>query len=293
MATLEEAESLYHRLLSNDDPRLSNLVRDWRPWMWDKDEELNKVREMELFDVDPKEEAVVSHSKTVSLAVEAIKAATLASAANAFICSTVHSDNSNFWMGPLQSVSLVGKISEHQQIDHPCTICGLRESVSWSPLHSAQRDLVGLFYDEGMGAETLSHVMRVRWFNQITPPTPSDRQRKLFADAIDTIATCEPNFSAVRTAKELKKRLKGDESSWRYFVETLGFAGVLKTAIQPGNLQVWTNVSNRIDKGIRSETPPPACHWKRSMGFDSDVFSGLFPEIKLPKSLAADGRVDS
>ena len=289
MTTLEEAESLYHRVLSNDDPRLSDLVRDWCPWMCDKDAEMLHLKEMALFGVGPNDVIVVAHSKIVSLAIEAVQSATVASAANAFVCSTKHADNSDFWMGPLQSLCVLGKLSKHGQVDNPCSICGMTETVSWNPIVSAQRDLTGLFYDEGIGAETLSHVTRLRWFNQIAPPIPSDQQRSLFSDAIETIAGCEPSFSAVRTAKELKKRLKGNESSWRYFVEILGFAGVLKTANQPGNLQVWTDVSNRRDKGPRSETPPPACHWKRLMGFDSDVFSGLFPEFKLPKSLVAGG----
>ena len=68
-------------------------------------------------------------------------------------------------------------------------------------------------------------------------------------------------------------------------VEILGFAGVLKIANQPGNLHVWTDVSNRRDKGPRSETPPPAYCWKRLMGFDSDVFWVCFRNLNYPNRL--------
>lgn len=158
-----------------------------------------------------------------------------------------------------------------------------KKKNNWSPVNAAARIPRGY---TGEDWELLDNTMVMRWFAQTHCPRVSSKDLTAFRSVLQIIADAPPSATSVQIAATLKKTLRGHIDPWRYFFETLGYSGVLKTSVQPGPLQAWTNAVDRRSAS-RSDVPTPCCHWRRSMGFDAGVFQSLFPKVKLPAAIRA------
>ena len=291
LTTLAKAEREFWTIVQSNDDDLLAWVAEWCGWFLcdkryssyeDGDEVRGALRE---FGIEPTLAVKLKHSRIVSLAREAAAAADVALAASAFIISSNVEAEFAQWQNPLRAISCIKQLPSHRfKGSVSCDVCGAPNEDEWVPMDAAQQ------FPSGYTAEcweVLDNTMIARWFAKADVPKPRGSDLKAFRAVLRVTSTVDPTFTAVKIAKELKKQLGGNVDTWRFFFETLGYAGVLKTDRQPGNLQEWTDASDRQGGGGRSEAPPPSCHWRRSMGFDGDVWDELFPQVRLPKALAA------
>ncbi|MCA9175374.1 MAG: hypothetical protein KDB14_12910 [Planctomycetales bacterium] len=280
------AEKIFFDILNSDDPELRAVVEAWCPWYASKQyssyEDGEEVREaLREHGFEPTTAVKLSHSRVVALAIEAGSGADVSAAASAFVLSA--SGGRHWWQNPLRAVSIIRNLPKHRfEGSESCDICGTAKEEEWLPLDVAQRFPGGF---SGEDWQVLDNLMMVRWFRQAQCPPPTSDDLAAFRRVLQVIADAPPTDSSVKVASLLKKQLKGPVDPWRYFLETLGYAGVLKTEAQPGNLQVWTNRCDR--KYGQGEVATPCCHWRRSHGFDANVFAELFPQVKLPANLKA------
>lgn len=285
---LQDAEYVFWSLIGSNDPELVAAIASWHPCyaapkygkFYDKGE--NVRAQIESLGIDLSISLQLTHTEIVSLATDAAASANPQSAGLAFIRAAQPKNVGAVWQNPLRAISCIKTISAHEiDGDTSCAECGAPRIDEWRPI-SAAREFSGGYTGECW--TVLRNTMVTRWFNQTEPSPPKQSHLKAFRVMLKLIAEADPKATAVKIAHRFKKELGGDVYVWRYFMETLGYAGVLKTDRQPGNLQQWTKFSERRGRG---EAPPPSCHWRRSMGFDPVVFNTLFPRIRLPADLKA------
>jgi len=286
---LYQAEKLFSRLITTSDEKLLTTFEQW-DWSTSRDDaEFEDVAELvsglaEL-GVDVWAETEVSHSRLVSLAVKASAESDLSAAADAFILGADPAiKDHGKWQQPLRALSLIHELPRHKYegYDGMCCVCGAGESSIWSPIKAAKLLPSGYSGEE---YEVLANTMFVRWFQRTERPKLNKKNVTFFNKLVKSINNVPANATAVKTAGLLKKEFGGDVYTWRYFMETLGFAGVLRVDRQPGNLQKWVDLHDRPQPRSKNETPSPACHWRRGMGFDRNVFEQLFPTGRLPFAL--------
>lgn len=285
--SLQQAEKVFWEVVASNDPELAEWVTEWRTSYastrfenYDDGEDVRTA--LREFGYEPTTTIKVSHSRIVSLATTAAKDADVKAAASAFILSASPDPSRSQFQNPLRAISIVRNVPKHRFTGTvSCDVCGEPKEQEWLPLSAASQFPSGYTGEDWM---VLDNTMIARWFSQTSCPAPRAKDLMAFRRVIKTIADAPPTATSVKIAAALKKELKGDIDSWRYFFETLGYAGVLRTNVQPGHLQAWTNACARRGAG-RSEVPTPCCHWSRSMGFDSTVFADLFPQIRMPASL--------
>lgn len=286
--SLRTAEKIFWEIVGSEDAELAEWVAAWsssyaspRYSSYEEGEDVRSA--LREFGFEPTTTLKLSHSRIVSLGRDAAADADVSAAASVFLLSA-NPDQSQF-QNPLRAVSIIKHLPKHRFTgERSCDICGEPKEQEWRPLDAAKRFPSGY---TGEDWNILDNLMIVRWFHQADCPEPTANDLTAFRRVLKIVAQAPAEDNSVKIAKQLKKELKGHIDSWRYFFETLGYAGVLKTDAQPGNLQTWTNRSERRYGRGGSEVPTPCCHWRRSMGFAPDVFASLFPQIKLPASLKA------
>jgi hypothetical protein len=168
------------------------------------------------------------------------------------------------------------EISEFEQ----CVVCGEVRKAVWEPVYAVNNLPSGWC---GEDDEVMKNVMIARWFHQTDPPKVTSQDKSAFRRFLKAISDAPQKATALQVSQLILKEIKG-LVEWSFHLEALGFAGVLKTDKQPGNLQQWVNHCDR-KKRITVEMRTPACHWRRHMGFDPEVFAQLFPDITLPMKL--------
>jgi hypothetical protein len=286
--SFKKAEAIFWAIVDSDDPELAEWVTEWCPWYvapkYSSYEDGEEVRAaFREYGLEPTTVVSMSHSRVVSLAMEAARVADVSAAAAAFIIAATPDPANARFQNPLRAVSIIRNLPKHTFAgDTACDVCGAPKQSSWKPLNAASQFPGGY---TGEDWEIFDNAMIVRWFNHAAPPTPTAKHLTMFRRVLKTISDAPGTATSVKVAALLKKEHKGHIDPWRYFFETLGYAGVLQTDAQPGNLQCWTNVGDRKQGGGRSEVPTPCRHWRREMGFNAEVFADLFPQIKLPASL--------
>lgn len=286
LMSLQSAEKRFAKIVESEDEDLIELIAEWCPWFasrrygsFDEGEEIrNGLREL---GIEPTAGVKLSHSRVISLAVEAALKTDVVAAADAFIMSA--QNGCAHFQNALRSISIIRNLPKHRfDGDFNCMVCGIQKEQEWYPLNAASS-----FKDGCAGGDSawLDNLMTVRWFNRSVHSEPSRSEISSFNKVLKIIDGASPKDTSVKIAKVLKNEMGGDIYSWRYFFDTLGFAGVLKTGVHPGNLQAWTNFCDRDFGPARSDVASPCCFWRRSMGFDRDVFASLFQNIKLPRGL--------
>lgn len=287
--SLADVEKAFAQLLSPDDREISKAVESWRPWYgkrkgsaYDEGKELRA--QFKALGFDPAAEVAMTHDEVIALSIETAAKADVAAAATTFLLTASPDRARALWQSPLRSVSIIRNTPKHAFKGAPaCDICGVPKKSEWSPISAANSARHGYV---GEDHELLDHALLARWFSKAEPPKPKAVDLSGFRKAIKIIADAPETATCVKVATAIKKELGGHIDPWRYFFETLGYAGVLKNKVMTGNLQRWTNACDRHGFG-RSEVPAPARHWRRGQGFDREIFESLFPEIKLPAALRA------
>jgi hypothetical protein len=291
--SLPKAEELFHQLSSTDDPDLIRMVSQWQPWYrYRNDEDGNRlIAQFRKRGINPCLTATISHDRLVSLAIDAAQNADVAGAASAFVCATnPERENAPLWLNPLRAVSVIRNMPKHRfqrsgeddEISEfeQCVTCGEVRKAAWEPVYAVSNLPSGWC---GEDYEVMKHVMIARWFHQTDPPKVTSQDKSAFRRFLKAISDASKKATALQVSQVLLKEIKG-LVEWSFHLEALGFAGVLKTDKQPGNLQQWVNHCDR-KKRITVEMRTPACHWRRHMGFDSEVFAQLFPDVTLPAKL--------
>jgi hypothetical protein len=291
--SLAKAESLFHQLSSTDDPELIQMVSEWWPsYRYRKREEGNRlIAQFRKRGINPCLKATISHDRVVSLADDAAHNTDVETAALAFLCATnPERQNAPLWLNPLRAVSVIRNIRKHRfqgddaddefsEYDQ-CVVCGEVRKPVWEPVYAANNLPSGWC---GEDYEVINHVMIARWFRQTEPPKVTPKDKSAFRRFLKVVADAPQKATTRQVSQVLLKEING-LVEWSFHLEALGFAGVLKTERQPGNLQQWVNHCDR-KKRITVEMRTPACHWRRHGGFDSEVFAQLFPAITLPVKL--------
>lgn len=287
---LPEIEPAFWKLVETDDPATNKILKAWAPWYVKKTgaayKDGDEVRaQLKALGYDPSAEIVMGHDEVVDLSRKTAAKADVAAAASAFLLSASPDPARARYQSPLRAISIIRNTPKHASTGKTsCDICGTPKKSEWSPINAAVRTKRGY---TGEDWELLDNAMVTRWFAKTSAPKPKSADVAKFREVIKVFSDAPENATGVKVATALKKEFGGHIDPWRYFVETLGFCGVLKTPFMPGNLQAWTNAQGRRGGPGRSEAPSPSCYWRRKQGFDREVFETLFPEIKLPTSLHA------
>lgn len=287
--SLADVENTFRRLVEAVDPETIDAIEEWCPWYgkrkgpaYDDGEELRT--RLKALEFDPAAEIVMSHDEVIALSIATAAEADVGAAANAFLLTASPDRSRAVWQAPLRSVSSIRNTPKHALTGKPnCAICGVEKKAHWSPITAAKYARHGYV---GEDYQLLDHALVARWFAQTEPPKPKAADLSNFRRAIKIVSDAPESATCVKVATAIKKEMGGHIDSWRYFFETLGYAGVLSNKVMPGNLQRWTNACDRVGFG-RSEVPAPARHWSRGQGFDREIFETLFPGIKLPAALRA------
>lgn len=206
--------------------------------------------------------------------------------------------DSAIWRGVLRAYAVCCKLPAHKpELDEdayepPCGICGQPASLEWCPVADgallASSGLIGVM-DEAVSL--LSASMCLEWFHKAAAPVVTKEDWQRVTELFKVIDGVPASTTATQLAKLLKPTIPGGDAERESLVETLGFSGLLVNPLVPGDMQEWTNWSQRpFGKGKNAEMYPPACGWRREIGVDADVFSALFPEARLPRTLAAASR---
>ena len=290
--SLPKAERTFHALISDPRTEVVQLLESWEPSFANgkKPAAIEAIASFKALKIDPRMRVKVKHNRVVSLAHVAAAEADVAAAATAFIRSTNAPQNGNsMWLNPLRAISIIRQIPKHQFFsedpdqDSPlldCSLCGETRVTRWCPVKAAWDVRTGWSGDD---FEVLNQVMVARWFGQVDPPKATTKDVREFQKVLSIIGDAPAKATSQQISKTLVKQLKGT-TEWSFHLETLGFAGVLKVDRQPGNLQKWVDFCDR-KKSLNVEMRTPACHWRRSMGFDEAVFGELFPNVTLPRKL--------
>jgi hypothetical protein len=234
---------------------------------------------------------MISHDRVVSLAIDAARNADVGAAASAFVCATnPQRKDAPLWLNPLRAVSVIHNMPKHRfqrsgQDDEiseyeQCMVCGEVRKAVWEPVSAANNLPAGWC---GEDDEVMNNVMVARWSQQTELPKVTSQDKSAFRRFLKAVSDAPQKATALQVSQLLLKEIKG-LVEWAFHLEALGFAGVLRTDKQAGNLQQWVNHCDR-KKRITVEMRTPACHWRRHMGFDSEVFAQLFPGITLPVKL--------
>lgn len=227
-----------------------------------------------------------SHAQAVRLAREAAADTDERAIYNAFFCAL--DDRVLPLRAALRAYSAVRHLPAHRFSpwrdgpSSPCKECGYDRSRTESPLTSAH--FVWVQGTQGGDADLVAAAWTLNWFRQQPQRSPGSDERQRLQSLLRIVDSAAPNCTAAQVASKLGSVLGGNKYSRETFLETLGFAGILSVPTLPGFLQKWTPWDRRPQTG---EMLPPADLWKRSDGFDPDVFAQVFPGRRLPRGLRA------
>lgn len=284
---LDRAEQLFCRTIEFASKRASNgrlLRRAVHPELYDLTPE--DLAALEAAGIDLKLRVKVTHDDAVNSARQNVRAVALSDAANAFV---VGLNPANIrWRAILRAYAITVQVPTHKlqlkNDESHCKVCGVPSKERVDPVSNAY--FVAAMGTCGDCEELYCAAQTLKWFSIADPPIPTTDDWKRFQQLVDVIAQSPPKSTSHAVAQLCKSVLGGDKYSRSYVMDTLGFTGVLKVAVQRGNLQKWTNWSNRAFGGHKfQEMPPPACQWRRSDGFNEAVVCELFPKVKIPEAL--------